>query len=185
MGFRRPVSNDGERIYRSAEIGKISILGTRLSGSCWTSCSGHEWDVLWMRIWKRRKTVGGMCRAPLSVDVFGIFVSCVGRLSTFIPPLRWMPTQKGAGHIYFYLSAKAHSPDVHLPICSHGPGLERGWSCTAESPCIQKRCHVACNRSQSTSYLRNCSAELMAKRPAPATFLCHKDIPYVSPISSP
>ena len=45
-GFRRPVSNDGEGIYRSAEIGKISILGTRLSGSCWTSCSGHEWDAL-------------------------------------------------------------------------------------------------------------------------------------------
>ena len=103
-----------------------------------------------------------MRRAPHSVDVFGIFVSCVERLSTFIPPLRWMPTQTGAGHIHFYLSAKAHSPDVHLPICSHGLGLERGCSCTAKSPCIQKKCRVACNRSHSTSYLRICSAELMA-----------------------
>ena len=126
-----------------------------------------------------------MCRAPLSVDVFGIFVSCVGRLSTFIPPLQWMPTQKGAGHIHFYLSAKAHSPDVHLPICSHGLGLERGRSRTAKSPCIQKKCHVARDRSQSTSCFRDCFAELMAKRLAPATFLCHRDIPYVSPTSSP
>ncbi len=126
-----------------------------------------------------------MCRAPLSVDVFGIFVGCVGRLSTFIPPWRWMPTQKGAGYIHFHLSAKAPSPDVRLPICSHGLGLEHGWICTAKSPCIQKRCHVACNRSRSTSFLRNGSAELMAKRLAPATFPCHKDIPYVSPISSP
>ena len=126
-----------------------------------------------------------MCRAPLFVDVFGIFVSCVGRLSAFMTPLRWMPTQKGAGHIHLYLSAKAHSPDLHLAICSHGPGLERGWSCTAKSPCIQKRCHVACNHSQSTSNFRICSAELMAKRLAPATFLCYKDIPYVSPTSLP
>lgn len=126
-----------------------------------------------------------MCRAPLSVDVFGIFVSCVGRLSTFIPLLGWMPTQKGASHIHFYPQAKAHSPDVHLPICSHGLGLERGWSCTAKSPCIQKKRRVAFDRSQSSSYLRDCSAELMAKRLAPATFSCHKDIPYISPVSLP
>ena len=91
---------------------------------------------------------------------------------------------KGRRSHTFPLSAKAHSPDVHLPICSHALGLEHGWSCTAKSSCIQKRCYVACNRSQSTSYLRDCSAELMAKRLAPASFLCHKDVPYVSPTSS-
>ena len=126
-----------------------------------------------------------MCRTLLSVDVLGIFVSTVRRLSTFIPPLGWMPTQKGAGHIHLHPSVKAHSPDVHLPICSYGLGLERGWSCTAKSPCIQKRCHVACDPSGSTFYLRNCFTELMAKRLAPATFSCRKDIPYMSPVSSP
>lgn len=49
-------------------------------------------------------------------------------------------------------------------------GLERGWSCTAKSPCVHKRCHLACDRSESTSYLRDCFAELMAKRLAPASF---------------
>ena len=36
VGLRRSVSNDSEGLHQSAEIGKISILGTRLSGSRWT-----------------------------------------------------------------------------------------------------------------------------------------------------
>lgn len=123
-----------------------------------------------MRILGKKEDGGWDVSGTTSCGCLRDFCELCGKVEHVHSSLRWMPTQKGAGHIYFYSSAKAHSPDVLLPICSHGLGLERGWSCTAKSPCIQKKCHVTCNRSQSSSYLWGCSAELMAKRLAPATF---------------
>ena len=69
-------------------------------GRVWVGCVGHAmflWNCLW-----------DLCEMRGKVE----------HVSTII--MWWMPIHKVAFHIHFELSAKAHSPDVLLAICSYG-----------------------------------------------------------------
>lgn len=132
------------------------------------------------------KTVGGMCRAPLFVAVFGIFVGFGGEFEHFSIATVVDAFTKGCLSQTF--RATAHHGKGSLARCAFlhmfSWSRHRTWMArTAKSPCLQKECPMSCSCSQSPYYLSIGPVELMAKRHAPASSLtpqrCPVYIPYI------